>query len=613
MGLLTRGKPLTWNEAKTYADYVRDNGIEQFLNIHENFVNKKNYALKWGEEIEYYIVKLDPVNQTAKLSLNASKYLEVLQEEENNALPDTVLDSLWRPEYGRFMIEGTPGFPYNHMIETLAEVEQNMTNRRKIVNSVLGKDEIAVTLTNFFRLGCDDCTDPPCKPYGPVAKSLFIADEYINPHPRFAALTQSIRERRGSRVDISVPLYKDSQVADPFIEKYPNNDGEATPHPDQIYMDAMCFGMGCSCLQVTFQSFNLGEARYLYDQLNVVTPILLSLSASCPIFRGLLADVDCRWNVIAQSVDDRTPKEKERIRKSRYDSIDSYISDHPNFSKEYNDIEVVINEKYYKRLKEAGIDDQLAKHVAHLFIRDPLVIYQENLEQDNATESDHFENIQSTNWQTMRFKPPPPLSNIGWRVEFRSMDVQVSDFENAAYSVFVVLLSRVILSFDLNLYIPISKVDKNIQRAQKRNSVLEQKFHFRHSVAKKNIRSRDSRVGIPDMSESREMSINEIINGSASFPGLIPMIEKYLNYIKVDYSVRCKLSNYLALISKRASGELPTMATYIRRFVHAHKDYKKDSVVSEGINYDLVKEMIDITEGADRPQLFAGLKKTHGC
>ena len=74
MGLLTKGKPLSWTQAETYAEYVRENGIEQFLNIYNNFENKKNYALKWGEEIEYYIVKLDPVNKTAKLSLNASKW-----------------------------------------------------------------------------------------------------------------------------------------------------------------------------------------------------------------------------------------------------------------------------------------------------------------------------------------------------------------------------------------------------------------------------------------------------------------------------------------------------------------------------------------------------------
>lgn len=34
------------------------------------------------------------------------------------------------------------------------------------------------------------------------------------------------------------------------------------------------------------------------------------------------------------------------------------------------------------------------------------------------------QNIQSTNWQTMRFKPPPPNSDIGWRVEFRPMEVR---------------------------------------------------------------------------------------------------------------------------------------------------------------------------------------------
>ena len=36
----------------------------------------------------------------------------------------------------------------------------------------------------------------------------------------------------------------------------------------------------------------------------------LAISAGCPIFRGYLADVDCRWNVISGSVDDRTKQER---------------------------------------------------------------------------------------------------------------------------------------------------------------------------------------------------------------------------------------------------------------------------------------------------------------
>jgi glutamate--cysteine ligase catalytic subunit len=43
-------------------------------------------------------------------------------------------------------------------------------------------------------------------------------------------------------------------------------------------------------------------------------------------------------------------------------------------------------------------------------------------------------------------------------VEFRPTEVQMTDYENAAYVVFVVLLTRAFLSTNLNLYIPLSKV-----------------------------------------------------------------------------------------------------------------------------------------------------------
>jgi Glutamate-cysteine ligase len=45
----------------------------------------------------------------------------------------------------------------------------------------------------------------------------------------------------------------------------------------------------------------------------------------------------------------------------------------------------------YQQLIDGGVDDLLAKHYSHLFIRDPLVIYEELLHQDNGTSSDHFE------------------------------------------------------------------------------------------------------------------------------------------------------------------------------------------------------------------------------
>jgi glutamate--cysteine ligase catalytic subunit len=38
------------------------------------------------------------------------------------------------------------------------------------------------------------------------------------------------------------------------------------------------------------------------------------------------------------------------------------------------------------------------------------------------------------------------------------MEVQMTDFENAAFAVFIVLLSRAIITMNVNFYIPISKV-----------------------------------------------------------------------------------------------------------------------------------------------------------
>lgn len=43
---------------------------------------------------------------------------------------------------------------------------------------------------------------------------------------------------------------------------------------------------------------------------------------------------------------------------------------------------------------------------------------------------------------------------------FCHSQVQLTDFENAAYVVFVVLLTRVILSYKLDFLIPLSKVKK---------------------------------------------------------------------------------------------------------------------------------------------------------
>mmetsp|Transcript_10903 Transcript_10903/g.33424 ORF Transcript_10903/g.33424 Transcript_10903/m.33424 type:complete len:721 (-) Transcript_10903:921-3083(-) len=668
MGLLSHGKPLSWEESAPHREKVKNDGVTQFLNAYEKTKDRYREHLKWGDEVEYQLVKMDPQARRARLCLRAPELIAQLQQPEAQQVDGVELKTLWRPEYAIWMVEGTPGTPYKSTISDLTKVQRNMGLRRAEIKRLLKEGESVLTLTAFPRLGCRDFTDPAKPVYGKYARSFYTSDEHINPHPRFPTLTRNIRLRRGSKVDIRMPIYNDMNTVekvaviddqcdeeclakteedlqnDTAYDKVEDLRDAAT---DNVYMDSMAFGMGCCCLQVTLQARDIDECRLLYDQLNVLAPVMLAMSAASPILRGYLLDTDVRWNVIAASVDDRTPEERtedgdKEIKKSRYDSIDVYISGDDRFNPgNYNDVPIRVNEKAYKRLLDAGIDEALACHVSHLFIRDPLVIFEDLLEQDNDVSLDHFENIQSTNWNTVRFKPPPPQSDIGWRTEFRSMEVQLTDFENAAFSIFIVLISRVILAFKLNLYIPISKVDMNMHTAHDRVEQADAqrpRFYFRKDIF---IRSADGR-SIENFQCSRDhehnvgtqfpvdqdcddnpgkefelMSLNDIFNGKSrgdssssgySFPGLIPLIRLYLKALQIDESERetlTQINAYLDFISERASGELMTTAQYIRKFVMNHPAYKGDSVVSEEINYDLVRECQMISCGEkEAPELL---------
>lgn len=587
MGLLTIGEPLDWQETKKNSVTVRNKGIDQFINLYNTFKHRDSDKFKYGDEVEYSLVKFDHKAKRAFLLLKAEQLLNKLYKHEDP-------QSKWMPEFASFMIEGLPGYPYEHDISQIKEIEKNMKLRRKQAQQHLGSNEYVMTFSTFPQLGCPDFTYPKAMttPDDGITKSIFFPDEAIfNGHPKYATSILNNRKRRKSKTCINIPIFTDVNTPKPFIEDlseyYGGNSRESYSKLDHIYLDGI--GASCSCLQVTFQASNLKEARLLYDQLTPLTPILLALSASSPIWRGYLSEIDCRWQVISQSLDDRSPEEKGelplkndkyRIFKSRYDSIDCYLSDE---SQQYNDIPIVKDENIYNKLLTEGVDKIMAQHIAHLFIRDPLILFKENLEHSHETQTDLFENIQSTNWQSMRFKPPPQCdlnSNVGWRVEFRTTELQFTDFENSAFVSFMVLLTRVILSFKLDLLMPISLVDENMHRAQKRNACLSEKFFFKCS---------DDSV--------KEITVDEIINGGTSYIGLIPLIKSYLSQLEIDFETNCKISEYLKTIENKANGTAKTAASWMRDFVMKHPKYKFDSKVSNEIAYDLMWTLNQISSG----------------
>jgi len=247
------------------------------------------------------------------------------------------------------------------------------------------------------------------------------------------------------------------------------------------------------------------------------------------------------------------------------------------------------------------------------------------------------------------------------------MEVQLTDFENAAFTVFVVLLTRVVLAFDLALYIPLSKVDENMRRAQEVDSATTSRFFFRKYLAPVDVPSSsgasDSGSGSrsssgggtaaasdegsaePSLKKSRsalflggapalaspgekaaaaggggcgcgdggstgasaaavdedayeEMSMSEIFHGKGPYyPGLLPLVYAYLDYIQCDAATYARIDEYLQFIGQRARGELKTTARWMRDFVQAHPSYKQDSVVSPDIALDLMMAAKSVGDG----------------
>lgn len=654
MGLLALGTPFDWPEARLHADHVRRHGVQQFLRLWRNLEHRSGDPPLWGDEIEYFLVSLDHSARKANLALRQEEVLKSLRQSFIKPSPPGIdTPPTFHQEYGRYMLESTPGEPYHSKLEDCLRVELNMRYRRQLIQTSLADDEVLVTLTSFPRLGASNVfTTPHESPCGPVAQSLYLPDEIINQHIRFPTLTRNIRQRRGGKVAIFVPIFRDVHTPMPFRDptvpiQAPEVAGASTPHstaiqspyhdqkidipkvPDEhIYLDAMGFGMGCACLQTTFQACSVTQARSLYDALVPVAPIMMALSAAAPIFKGFLSDVDCRWDVIAGAVDDRTelerdPEDKHEkfMPKSRYDSVSLYIADDALHRPEYDDVLAPVDKSIEADLVKHGVDRIMARHVAHLFIRDPLVIFSETLNTSHDDTTEDFENLQSTNWQSVRFKPPPSSSSgIGWRVEFRSMEVQITDFENAAYSIFTILLIRAILTYNVNFYLPLSKVDENMHRAQKRDAAVSSLFYFRSKVLPNSLNheppissiyqhGRTSPVPLDEPTpEFEEMSMDEIMHGKKSgpFPGLMNLVMAYVDEASAEEVVKEQIRKYLALVSARASGKLMTTATYIRRFIHDHPAYQHDSLISSELNYDLVCRVREIEMGKYKAEELLG-------
>ena len=207
------------------------------------------------------------------------------------------------------------------------------------------------------------------------------------------------------------------------------------------------------------------------------------------------------------------------------------------------------------------------------------------------------------------------------------MEVQPTDFENAAFSIFIILLTRAILAFNVDFYMPISLVEDNMETAHARDAVNCKEFHFPATWMTEDSHNADSHDPTDGSSTRSSASdharpdpppsittlnghgnhpeypptpISTLINGppssapTASAPGLLPLIRRYLNSLPITLltpAQRVNLEPYLELVARRADGLDVTPATRIREIVRRSGDYAMDSYVSEAAQWKVITEV----------------------
>lgn len=321
------------------------------------------------------------------------------------------------------------------------------------MQSLIGRDAHPFTLTLFPLLGTPQNTyegDTSALKNATYDSSQYVSDEIISTRTRYRTLEANARARKGDVMDIKIPLYRGSKTASAEA---------AVDDNEYVSLEGTIFGAGACGLQVTMEATDIEEACEIHDQLCALGPIMLALTASTPIFRGHLADIDARWNAISQCIDDRTQEEIESLG-PRWAPCPMYLGD--STSAKMATPSCVAEESIRQRLEKAGMSRKLAWYYANHFTRSIFLISQEDLDGTADPNGPNlWVRLSGTIFPHVRVKMPESKDD-GWRLEFRPMEVQFTDFENAALAVFVTLFRQLVAKHKLDFRISISEIHQDI-------------------------------------------------------------------------------------------------------------------------------------------------------
>lgn len=452
------------------------------------------------------------------------------------------------------------------------------------VNETPGSVRLAVPPSSAIpsKRASIDATLHPCHTKIPATKYDFRAEA----DRMLSSLFISSRDDVGSA---ELRSHIDRVVASSDVRMVDDAPVPESRDSNSIYMDAMVFGMGMCCLQATFSCLDEEEARYLYDQLAVLSPLFLALTAATAAYKGVLSQHTTRWRVLSQSVDDRRDEEHAVVPFSRFSTVSLFISKEPLLLNNYerlNDVRVPSRPDVYDACVFAGLDTVIARHFSAVLARDPLVAFEENLDEvDIDTTDSHFETFQSTNWNTVRFKPPSNTGKsykIPWRVEFRCCESQLSDIDSSRMIIVIVLMVKLMLKERWMLYIPMSLVHENMEASDSQDAVTKHKFHFATNTTGESL-------------DVGKFTLYEIFFGNQHLGLFRRCVEQLHRDMESGIISKESFKIYmesLELVENRMRGTLATNAQEIRDFALKHPEYQGDGRLPHSIVYDLMAKLV---------------------
>lgn len=608
MGLLVgeNSQTLPFPESRKVQRLLKHNAafqLAKMLRLFEGFAKSPADALKFGTELECHLLRRVNLHHHPVYSVYIDS--KPVMAEINHKFPDTEV----KEEFSAWMMEFIPKTPFRLNL-SLNEIRAHFRYVHHIADAYEGKLTLLPGLSVLPHIGTpnyyikDDFTTGTLldrRQENPYSHSDFFLDSTITQHSRFRTFTANTRLRHGEKPEIVLPILKD----------------KLTPK-SQFSLDHFGFGMCNTALQITYSCRDLKQARFAHDMMHVLSPFMLVFSSTTFAVSHHLLDLDNRFNIIEQSTDDRKPREKPALDKTRYSTINFYLSDSPKLRKEHNDKKPAINKRFFKQLRnllrlngsKLAKDKRLLIHFAYLFVRDYLIVFPERVTQKGYREDSlDFEAIQSSNWHNMRLKPPSSFdSDLGWLLEFRCMDSPLTEIEKSLMTFVVTLFFRIVCDerLDLDFYIPISLVDENYRRSFQRDAITKQKFFFRKHFC-------PLVPGYQRSQEVVELTMAEFMGGREDFAGMGALFQAYISLNEKELLEASKSQKedvigtvwkVHAFLSARATGQLQSTPNFFREFVFNHKNYKRDSYLDDCITTDLLDKAVELSKRNDEKALF---------